>query len=764
MEIDYLFFYCWRNVYIRGLIFNFIKTNKTDLINANYGIYNYYQMNDVNLMATNKSLNQLLVEKVEKKYHLNFNFSKSGIPFENIFKNFKNETYKEFYYNLFNNYPNYFLSSIDKTAEYSMACDCVVAFQVLVNNFNYTPINCKQLFIDSILKGSIETSKLINEKFNPKLNQIDYNEIWKLLLNKNVGLVIEETIPKYDPIGKINQSIEYLIIELNAPLPPSSPPIENNNNNNSFKCFIDFSIKNRNLEFILSTCYSISYLKSYLESFISPFPNLTNSFKILTIKELDEIKMKLSKQELESNLQDIETNNEIISKLVGMASKFTNINFYFNMVFYYQHYENNYIYFNVIENQNENLSLFNEILIAHANYKGIIENVDLMDIEPNQKGKSIIITGKESFKIFRSCKNNIENVFKIMVQDIIDNFVNRTKPITEIHSVLDIIKFLVTFGDTKLVLQLFAGINKNHVIVAGGYPNQAYSLITSSEMFDIIFFNFKNAFRINEIYDLVDSNNDRTNTYLILDHFKSKYPNEYNKVVRHYSPLPNHLINDFIFNNLDEHKQKLIESECWLNRVRQGSVVQLDRFKQILHLIPHDREYHCFESSEIFNYIFNQRMHDFENGRFQLTHRSSLYNYYVCGKLETTILNYIEKPMDFPNLNSCIDLLIKFIDLNSLKFIFDYFNLQNCSNYQSFFKNHLILISEQNNLQVLSFIFQNYPILLTQENLQFLFNHCYQKTASIELIDYIIKKIRFKPTLLNLNSIPIIKNYFNFSN
>ncbi|EAL66318.1 hypothetical protein DDB_G0282225 [Dictyostelium discoideum AX4] len=707
MEIDNLFFYCWRNVYIRGLIFNFIKTNKTELINPNFGIYNYYQMNDVNLMATNKGLKQLLVEKVEKKYHLNFNFSKSGIPFENIFKNFKNETDKEFFNNLFKNYPNYFLSSIDITAEYSMACDCVVAFQVLVNNFNYTPINCKQLFIDSILKGSIETSKLINEKFNPKLNQIDYDEIWKLLLNKNVDLVIEETIPNNDPIGKINKSIEYLVKELNAPLPP---PIDNN----SFKCFIDFSIKNRNLEYILSTCYSISYLKSSLELFISPFPNLTNSFKILTIKELDEIKMKLTRQELESNVQDIETNNEIISKLVGMASKFT------------------------------------------------IENVDLMELEPHQKGKSIIITGKESFKIFRSCKNNIENVFKIMVQDIIDNFTFRTKPLTEIHSVLDIIKFLATFGDTKLVLELFAEINKNYVIVSG-YPNQAYSLVTSTEMFDIIFFKFKNAFRLNEIYDLVDSNNDRTNTYLILDHFKSKYPNEYNKVVAHYNPLPNHLLNEFIFNNLEEHKQKLIESECWLNRVRNG-VVPLEHFKKLLEITPDDQEYHCFESSEIFNYVFNQRMHDIENGRFQLTQRSNLLNYYVTGKLETTILNYIEKPINFPNLNSCIDLLIKFNDLISLKFIFDYFNLPNCSNYQIFFKNHLILISEQNNLQVLSFIFQNYPTLLTQENLQFLFNHCYQKTASIEIINYIIKSIRFKPNLLNLYSIPIVKNYFNFSN
>ncbi|KAN0029135.1 hypothetical protein ACTFIV_011010 [Dictyostelium citrinum] len=760
MDEDYLFFYCWRNVYIRGLIFNFIKTNNTNLINSNFGIYNYYQMNDVNLMATNKGLKQLLVDKVEKKFHLNFNFSRSEIPYENIFKNFQDEKDHFFYQNLFNNYPNYFLSSIDKTAEYSMACNCTVALKVLINSFKYIPIDSKQLFIDSILKGSIETSKLIKEIFNPQLNEKDINGIWKLLLNKNVELVIEETLPNNDPIGKINQSIQYLIKELNIPpLPPLSPP----NNNNSFKCFIDFSIKNRNLGFILSTCYSISYLKPSLESFISPNPNLTNTINILTIKQLDEINMKLTKQELESNVQDIETNNEIISQVVGMASKFTNKNFYYNMVFYYQHYKNKYIFFDeLIENQQQNLSLFNEILIAHGNYKGIIENVDRMNIEPHQKGKSIIITGKESFKIFRSCKSNIENVFKIMVQDIVQNFTTKIKAFTEIHSVLDIIKFLVAFGDAKLVLQLFSEINRNYVLVSS-YPNQDYSLVTSTEMFDILFSKFKNAFRLNEVYDLVDSNKDRSNTYLVLNHFKLKYPEEYNKVVRHYIPLPNHLLNNFIFNNLEEHKQILIDSECWLNRITQGTV-PLEHFKKLLEITPHHQEYHCFESAENFNYVFNERMFDIESGRFRLTHRTSLYNYYVSGKLETTILNYIEKPMDFPNINSCIDLLIKLSDLKTLKFVIDYFNLPNCSNYQSSFKNHLLLISEQNNLDVLSFIFQNYPTLLTQENLQFLFNHCYQKTGSIELINYIIKTIRFKPNLLNLHYIPILKNYFTFCN
>ncbi|KAN0055615.1 hypothetical protein ACTA71_008731 [Dictyostelium dimigraforme] len=754
MDFDSLFFYCWRNVYIRGLIFYFIKTNKTDLINSNFGIYNYYQMNDVNLMATNNGLKQLLIEKVEKKFHLNFNFSKSEIPFENIFNNFKSEKHVQFYKNLFNNYSNYFLSSMDKTAEYSMACDCTVAFQVLVENYKYKPINYKQLFIDSILNGSINTSKLINEMFKPQLNEEDINKIWKLIINKNIELVIDESLPKRDPIGKINQSIEYLVNDLNIQL----PSVVYNNSNN---CFIDFSIKNRNLQFILSTCYSISLLKSSLESFISPYPHLTNSFKILSIKELNEIKSKLSVQELESNVQDIETNNDIISKLVGMASKFTNNNFKVNMVFYYQHYENKYIHFEEIENQN--LSLFNEILISHGNYKGIIENVDRMGIESHPKGKSIIITGDESFKIFRSCKNNIENVFKTMIDDMVEYFTTKTKPYSEIHSILDIITFLVNYGDPKLVLSLFNEINKQFIMVPD-FPNQSFSLITSTEMFDIIFHKFKNSFRINEIYDLVDLNNDRTNTYLILNHFKSKYPKEYNKVVRNYRPLPNHLLNEFIFNNLEEHKQKLIDHECWLNRIRGSSTVPLEHFKKLLEFTPDEQEYHCFESPDNFNYVFNQRMNDIESGKFKLTHRSSLYNYYVSGKLETTILKYIEKPMDFPNINSCIDLLIKITDLNTLKFIIDYFNLQTCSNYQIPFKNHLLLISEQNNLMVLSFIFQNYPNLLSQENLQFLFNHCYQKTGSIEIINYIIKTIRFKPNLLNLHSIPILKNYFTFSN
>ncbi|KAK5584654.1 hypothetical protein RB653_006269 [Dictyostelium firmibasis] len=754
MDIDPLFFYCWRNVYIRGLIFNFIKTNKTDLINTNFNIYNYYQMNDVNMMATNKGLKFLLVEKVQKKFHLNFNFSKSEIPFENIFKNFKEDQYEEFYMNLFKNYSKYFLSSIEKTIKYAMICDCRIAIKVLIENFKFIPENGKQFFIDSILFGSIETSKYLNGKYNFQLKEKEINEIWKLLLNVKVDLVTEEIIAKKDEIGKTNQSIQYLVKELNVPLPPLV-------DSNSFKCFIDFSIKNRNLKFILSTCYSISYLKSSLESFKSISPSYTDSIKILSIQELDEIRDRLTLQELESNVQDIETNNQIISKLVGMASKFTNINFYVNMVFYYQHYENNYINFEEIQNQNQNLTIFNEILIAHGNYKSMIENVERLGIEPQQYGKSIIVTGKESYKIFRSCKRNVKNVFEKMVNDIIENYTSRLRPYNQIHAILDIVNFLVGYGDPKLVEILFTELNKNGVIVPS-CPNQLYSQITSTEMFDIIFLRFKNAFRINEIYDLVDFNNQRTNTYMILNHFKTKYPNEYNKVVRHYIPLPNHLLNEFIFNNLDEYKQQLIDSECWLNRIRDDTI-PLEHFKKLLEITPNDQQYHCFESPDNFNFVFNERFQDIENGRFRLTHRNSLYNYYVCGKLREIILNFTEKPIDFPNINSCIDLLIKFTDLNSLKFIFDYFNLSNCSKYKESFKSHLLLISEQNNLDVISFIFQNYPTLLSQENLQFLFDHGHQVTGSIEIIEYIIKEIRFKPKISNLqnsNRIPILKNLF----
>ncbi|KAM9964187.1 hypothetical protein ACTFIW_005846 [Dictyostelium discoideum] len=724
-------------------------------------------------MTTNENLHILLIDKIKKTRDLNFNFPKTKIPFELIFQKFNSNETMDFYKDLFKNYPKYFLSSMDAICEYAMKSNNIVAIQVLIKHFSFLPNNSKEILISSILNGSFKVSSYLKEFYNINLTNEDYNKIWNYLLyNENVEGTKQEAHSMFEGIkhskninfNKINQSIEYLVKELNAPLPP---PIDNN----SYKCFIDFSIKNRNLEFILSTCYSISYLKSSLELFISPNPNLTNSIEILTIKELDEIKMKLTKQELESNVQDIETKNEIISKLVGMASKFTNINFNVNMKFYYQHY-----YFNEPPKQwgDDLTNIYNyiEISISHGDYKDLVLNINKLPIDLTINGKSIYFLGFESYTLFRSCKSNMNQKCEIFIQDVVNHQLDTTIAPELKHSIIDVLKFFITLGNIELTQQLFTQLD--HFNIQINPSNSIYSFINSTEMFDLIYQRFRETFNLNEILEIVNMYNKVEIKYLILYHFKNNYSQDYHQQLENYIPCVNNLLNEFIFENIQDFQNKLIESNFWSNSHRIKTIntnLPLKHFKKLLEITPINENYHCFNNFENLKYVLDFRKQDIiNNGRFYIQfENSSIYNIYACGMMEEIFEEYLEKPINFPmkNLNNTFDLMIKSIDLKSIKFIIDYFNLTNNNTFIQNFKGCLNTISKFNRIEVLSFIYNNYPTLLSQNNLQSLFEHCIQITGSIEIIQFLIKDIRFKPNLENIDKninftdkTFITKNYF----
>ncbi|KAM9998131.1 hypothetical protein ACTFIY_007803 [Dictyostelium cf. discoideum] len=726
-------------------------------------------------MTTNENLHILLIDKIKKIGNLNFNFPKTKIPFELIFQKFNSNETMDFYKDLFKNYPNYFLSSMDAICEYSMKCNNIVTIQVLIKHFSFIPNNSKEILISSILNGSFKVASFIKEFYNINPTNEDYNKIWNYLLyNENVEGSKQEAHSMFEGIkhskninfNKINDSIEYLIKELNAPLPP---PIDNN----SFKCFIDFSIKNRNLEFILSTCYSISYLKSSLELFISPNPNLTNSIKILTIEELDEIKIKLTKQELESNVQDIETNNEIISKLVGMASKFTNINFNVNMMFYYQHY-----YFNEPPKQwgdyLTNLFKYIEISISHGDYKELLININKLPIDLTTNGKSIYFLGFESYTLFRSCKSNMNQKYEIFIQDVVNHQLDTTIAPELKHSIIDVLKIFITLGNIELIQKLFTQIDHFNIQINPLNFNSIYSFINSIEMFDLIYQRFREIFNLNEILEIVNMYNKVEIKYLLLYHFKINYTQDYYQQLENYIPCVNNLSNEFIFENIQDFQNKIIESNFWSNSHRIKTIntyLPLKHFKKLLEITPINEDYHSFNNFENLKYVLDFRKPDIiNNRRFYIQfENSSIYNIYACGMMEEIFEEYLEKPINFPmkNLNNTFDLMIKSIDLKSIKFIIDNFNLTNNNTFIQNFKGCLNTISKFNRIEVLSFIYNNYPTLLSQNNLQSLFEHCLQISGSIEIIQFLIKDIRFKPNLENIDKninftdkTFITKNYF----
>ncbi|KAK5584655.1 hypothetical protein RB653_006270 [Dictyostelium firmibasis] len=770
MFIDPLFFSCWRNVYIKSIIFYYLKTNKTSISNVMLEKYNYYQLNDVNLMVSNKKLLPLLVDKIKKRCELNFNFTKNEIPFQIIFQHLNSSDYREFYQSLFKNYSWYFLSSVDLIVDYAISCNNKIIIQVLLEKFSLKLENYNKLFIEAILIGSIEIADFLKNKYLINLSGEEFKKIWDLILGENI-----ETFPKNEAYStfngikhgnemgsdKKNESIQYLVKELNAPIPPLV-------DSNSFKCFIDFSIKNRNLKFILSTCYSISYLKSSLESFKSISPSYTDSIKILSIQELDEIRDRLTLQELESNVQDIETNNQIISQLVGMASKYTNINFNVNMMFYYQHYYPNDLkqWCDVIYN----VYNYNEVLISHGDYKNLVLNVNKLPIEPSVEGKSIYSMGIESFTLFRSCKKDLQDKCLTFIQDAINHQLDQSILPEMKHSICDVIKFFISFGNLQMIQQLLSQLDQNNIQVH--HSNSMYSLISNTEMFDIIYQRFRDTYNLNEFLDNVNMFNKNEIKYLMLNHFKKNYTQDYYEQVANYSPIVSHLLNEFIFDNIDDFKGKIIESKIWLKRTEFiNTFVPLKHFIKLIEIIPTEEIYNCLDSVEILKYIFDNRKQDVINGRFDIQENSSIFNLYASGMMEEIFENHLEKPINLqtPNLNRTFNLIIKSIDLKSMKFLIDYFNLSSNKNFILDFKGCLIAISNNNRLEVLSFLYNNYPTLLSQNNLQYLFEHCIQVSGSIEIIHYIIKKIRFKPNFefsdkKNNNNIYnktlIAKNYF----
>ncbi|KAN0009720.1 hypothetical protein ACTFIU_007019 [Dictyostelium citrinum] len=752
-----LFFDCWRNVYIKRVIFNNIKKNKTSIINQVYGIYNYFQLNDVNLMASNQNLHDLLIDKIKKRIKINFNFLKTKIPFEFLFKEFNSDESIDFYNILFGNYPEYFLSSVDATVEYAMICNNKVALQSLIKHFSYTSNNYNDLFIGSILNGSFEVADYLRNTFCINLSNDEYKEIWNSLLYKeNVEGATQHSHSMFEGLknnsnvnfNKINDSIEYLVKKLNSPLPIAV-------DNNKMNSFIDFSIKNRNVEFILSTCYSISYLKSSLESFVSPNPTLTNPIKILTIEELDEIKMKLTKQELESNVQDIETNNEIISQLVGMASKLTDINFNVNMMFYYMHY-----HFNNSPNQwgdyLSNVYNYIEISISHGDYKTLVLNINKLPIDPSINGKSIYFMGIESYTLFRSCKSNIAQKNENFIQDVINHQLEMTIAPELKHSINDVIKFYITLGNVEMIQQLFTQLD--HFNIQTNPSTSMYSFINTTEMFDFVYQRFRESFNLNEILEIVNMYNKLEIKYTILNHFKKSYTQDYYEQLVNFVPCANSLLNEFIFDNIQDFQNKLIETNIWSFRIEIfNTYPPLKHFKKLIEITPINEHYHCFDSVENLKYVLDYKKQDIINGRFKISECSSIYNIYACGMMEEIFENHLEKPINFPttNLNNTFDLMIKSIDLKSIKFLIDYYNLSNNNTFIQNFKGCLNTISNLNKIEVLSFIFNNYPTLLSQKNLQSLFEHCIQVSGSIEIIQFIIKDIRFKPNLEKIDKINI---------
>ncbi|KAN0029722.1 hypothetical protein ACTA71_007858 [Dictyostelium dimigraforme] len=316
-ENEKRFWSIYRNCFIRSLIFDKIKTIEP----MKYGVFKYDQIIEVEWLL-NYNYEYLLWWKVKERNYLVFKGSiLKEFNKKCLFNYFKDD--KEFYSNLLLNYPNYFKpnernsSFLEKMA---VEFDNVALFQVLVEQYNHQFNYC-------IIEGSIEIGsyEVATYLLSLKENEIRSYKLSNLFTKSMLNPLDED----------LSKTVDFFINRLK--IQQSNPLV--------FNCgrFFNFQIYRQPLRLILDCCYSIVHLKPYLLEYLNEFPSnienvtlirnelkgedstmieqlLSEKYSILTVEELNEIKIQLSMDESNLKLEIFKfpSSNEMIKKLYNM--------------------------------------------------------------------------------------------------------------------------------------------------------------------------------------------------------------------------------------------------------------------------------------------------------------------------------------------------------------------------------------------------------------------------------------------------------------
>ncbi|KAN0029069.1 hypothetical protein ACTFIV_010939 [Dictyostelium citrinum] len=656
---DDLFLSVYRDININKLIWGFVQSEYRTLNDK----FNYYEIIDANLMARKKSYHALLRYKVKNGDLLAFNID-GRLSFSDIFNNFKcssnqqskeekeqvekhDENYK-FYLNLFENYSNYFLTDINETLISIIKCNCIIAFKVLVNEYDLEG-DCKDLkslYLQSIKEGSTEISDYFLKNFKLELNENHYQSIWNSLLNNsnNNNSSGNNNNNKCDNNNNnisisnnsnsmINKSIQYLSKLNQLPTP---------NLIQSAQHIIDFNIVNSKSEitfqFLLDTCYSISALSTATTATTATTNLLKDNFKfnklvglqnkeivILSKIELDEISKVLNQRELllKSPIyfeSEIEEENEIFRKLVGMAIIFTsNENSTVNLLFYNIKYDN--LHLSLPTNESlvdggDNIKI-NQYYPINKDYT-ITKIIDCGSgdgyVHFNQistrflKSKSISMFIKNSIK-YQSLKDSFIN-FIIQYQK--QQQQQQQQQNIEPSNLLNLLEMVIKSNDFIFINDFINTLDQNDIKLPD-FPSNYYRLIDISSLppavsnpssssfsnnnndnniinnsnnnnnnnnknnepikiFDIIYKRFKSNFNLNYLLKVPYIKDVETFNYQVdsrysvfLYHLKSHYEGDYHQYINTQFQMDQELLFcDFIFDNYKDfssHLERIWDSD-----------------------------------------------------------------------------------------------------------------------------------------------------------------------------------------------------------
>ncbi|KAK5583608.1 hypothetical protein RB653_005206 [Dictyostelium firmibasis] len=527
------FWSIFRNSFIRKLIFEKIKTIQP----MKYGVFQYDQIIEVEWLL-NFNYEYLLWCKVIEGSYLVFKSSiLKELKKKCLFSYFKND--KNFYSKLLKNYPNYFKpteknsSFLEKTA---VEFDNVALIQILVEEYNHQ-------FTYSIIESSIEIGsyEVASYLLSIKENEIRSYKIINLFTKTMLNPLDED----------LSKSMDFFINKLK--IQQMNPLL--------LSCgrFFNFQIYRQPLKLILDCCYSIVYLKSYIQEYINNFETdienvtlirnelngedstmveqlLSEKYQLLTVEELNEIKLKFSNEnnDLKLEIYKFPSTDEMIKKLYNMLIIFNRKKgekcMFESFLFYKSKYTNQSF-----------ISPTSSPLLFKSYRFGIFKKDDLI----LKNGEVSCFNHKCSkniqFKIFEYCPKEeqkqidfLKAVCDYSKNEITDKY---QKYLINTQTILYCIN-IDNFNYLQLVVNLLIG-NGNCGNLYRFFNvfdvNKISIKIQSSEVFDLLYKKFPIKQRVNDKKETITIDlqiQQLFHKFLkyqphLAFHFKNNYPNEY---------------------------------------------------------------------------------------------------------------------------------------------------------------------------------------------------------------------------------------------
>ncbi|EGC39560.1 hypothetical protein DICPUDRAFT_74905 [Dictyostelium purpureum] len=309
-DLENLFWVIWRFHLIKKKIFSFIRSK------SNYGVYKYNQIYSVPWMVNNSI--GLLKDKVLNKGYLVFS---DQLHYEEIKdkkeygRTFKKKTIfnsitddKEFYYNLFKNYKQFFLTNFEFTFNLLLKYDCLVGYLVFKELYSKknSGVYCSEevfhhnysdLLVQSIIHSSFNMAEYFIKNYKTSISKRDLKSI---CANSSDSLIEKfKFILKYAPKSIFDKNLH------------------------SF--FVNLKFHKLKLRMLLELCYIIVSLKELneaypVESLDSEVP-IPSKEQVLTRGQLDGLVF--SNEELETVVYEFPSDNLAIKSLLEMTVSFS---------------------------------------------------------------------------------------------------------------------------------------------------------------------------------------------------------------------------------------------------------------------------------------------------------------------------------------------------------------------------------------------------------------------------------------------------------